>query len=94
MRSPRGSRALRALGYLLWDFVGFSSPRQSHACDDLLMIFLDDSLGNWLVAASRRELLDALLEHLPAEPDDRALALIAAGCLGCVEEDIVIRESV
>lgn len=57
------------------------------------MIFLDDSLGHWLVATSRRELLDALLEHLPAEPDDRALALIAAGCLGCMEEDIVIRES-
>lgn len=57
------------------------------------MIFLDDSLGTWLVADSRRELLDALLEHLPAEPDDRALALIAAGCLGCMEEDIVIRES-
>ena len=57
------------------------------------MIFLDDSLGHWLVATSRRELLDALLDRLDDEPDDRALALIAAGCLGCMEEDIVIRES-
>lgn len=57
------------------------------------MIFLDDSLGHWLAADSRRELLDALLEHLPAEPDDRALALIAAGCLACTEEDIVIEET-
>ena len=93
MRSPRGSRAFRALGYLLRDFVGFSSPRQSHACDDLLMIFLDDSLGNWFVAGSRRELLGALLDRLPDQPDDQALALIAAGCLGRLEEDIVIRES-
>lgn len=56
------------------------------------MIFLDDSRGNWLAARDRRELLDALLDRLPGQPDNEALTYIAAGCLGCIPTDIVIEE--
>lgn len=57
------------------------------------MIFLDDSRGHWIVATSRRELIEALLEHLPEEPSLDQLAKIAAGCLDCLETDIVVREA-
>lgn len=56
------------------------------------MIFLDDSMGTWLVAPTRRAMIDALLEHLPDEPSLNQLAKIAAGCLDCLETDIVVRE--
>jgi len=56
------------------------------------VIFLDDSRNHWIVATTRRELLDALLEHLPDEPSLNQLAKIAAGCLDCLETDIVVRE--
>lgn len=57
------------------------------------MIFLDDSRGHWLVATDRRQLLDALLDHLPEEPSLGQLTMIAAGCLDCLETDIVIDET-
>lgn len=56
------------------------------------MIFLDDSRGNWLVADDRRQLLEALLDRLPDQPDNEALTYIAAGCLGCIPTDIIIEE--
>lgn len=56
------------------------------------MIFLDDSLGNWLMATNRRELLNALIDRLPDQPDNEALTYIAAGCLGCIPTDIIITE--
>lgn len=52
------------------------------------MIFLDDSLGNWIVAKDRRELLDVLLARLPQQPDNQALTYIAAACLACIPTDI------
>lgn len=56
------------------------------------MIFLDDSLGNWIVARDRRELLDILLARLPDPPGLDHLELIAAACLGCLETDIIMVE--
>lgn len=47
-----------------------------------MTIFLDDSQDTYLVAASRRDMLDALLAHLPEEPDLWQLQMIAAACLG------------
>lgn len=47
------------------------------------MIFLDDD-RTWLVAENRRAMIQALLEHLPDEPDEPALwqvQYIAAACL-------------
>lgn len=56
------------------------------------MIFVDDSLGTYLVAASRRDMLDALLDHLPEEPELWQLQMIAAACLGHRESLAVVVE--
>ena len=56
------------------------------------MIFLDDSLGNWILAKDRRELLDVLLARLPDPPTLGQLETIAAACLGCLETDIIMTE--
>ena len=45
------------------------------------MIFLDDA-DTYLVARSRRELLDALLDRLGGEPELWQLQMIGAACLG------------
>ena len=57
------------------------------------VIFLDDTF-TYLVAESRQALLDALLEQLTEEPSLDQLAKIAAGCLDCLETDIVIEETI
>lgn len=56
------------------------------------MIFLDDSLGTWIAARSRRELVDALLGHLPDDLDEMSeqrLAMFAAACLGHYDETTI-----
>lgn len=58
------------------------------------MILLDDSLGNWILAKDRRELLDILLARLPEQPDNEELTYIAAACLDCLETDIIMVEEV
>ena len=58
------------------------------------MIFLDDSQGHWLTARTRRELLDALLNHLAGEPDLWQLQMIGAACLGHREPlAVVVQET-
>ena len=56
------------------------------------MIFLDDSSGNWLTAPTRRDMLDALLAHLPEEPELWQLQMIGAACLGHREPLAVVVE--
>lgn len=57
------------------------------------MIFLDDA-DTYLAARSRRELLDALLAHLPEEPELWQLQMIAAACLGHREPlAVVVQET-
>lgn len=58
------------------------------------MILLDDSMGAWMVAESRAELLGALLDLLADEPEIWQLTKIAAACLGHQEDlAIVVTES-
>ena len=58
------------------------------------MIFLDDSSGNWLTAPTRRDMLDALLEHLGGELELWQLQMIGAACLGHREPlAVVVEES-
>lgn len=45
------------------------------------MIFVDDD-RTWLVADTRRAMIAALLERLPAEPELWQVQAIAAACLG------------
>lgn len=56
------------------------------------MIFLDADDRHWLVADSRHEMVQALLAHLPDEPDNDALAALAAACLGCEPGDVVVTQ--
>lgn len=57
------------------------------------MIFLDDA-DVYLVAGSRREMIDALLERLPEEPELWQVQAIAAACLGRREVmDVVVQEA-
>lgn len=51
------------------------------------MIFLDTD-DHYLVTDTRHEMVTALLAHL--DPDTVDLAALAAACLGCREEDVVI----
>ena len=55
------------------------------------MIFLDDA-DTYLVARSRRDMLDALLDHLPEEPEVWQLKMIGAACLGHREPLAVVVE--
>ena len=45
------------------------------------MIFLDDT-DVYLVAGFRREMVDALLDHLPEEPELWQVQMVGAACLG------------
>lgn len=57
-----------------------------------MTIFLDTD-DHYLVASSRRGMVDALLTHLPDEPDDEQLVWLAAACLGCQPLDVMIIHS-
>lgn len=51
------------------------------SCHTVPMIFLDDD-RTWLVADTRRAMIDALLECLPVEPGLWQVQMIAAARLG------------
>lgn len=57
------------------------------------MIFLDADDKHWFVARSRHEMAQALLAHLPDEPDNETLTELAAACLGCEPLDVAVRET-
>lgn len=52
-----------------------------------MTIFLDANDEYWILAHTRAELFNALLEHVDLDNDDHLLRLDAA-CLGGEEEDI------
>ena len=47
-----------------------------------MTIFLDADDRHWIVARNRRELYDALLDHISID-DDSDLTRLAAACLDC-----------
>ncbi|MCK2200163.1 hypothetical protein [Corynebacterium callunae] len=57
-----------------------------------MTIFLDADDRLWIVARTRRELFDTLLEHIDSDDDDHLLRL-AVACLGREEEGVMWAES-
>lgn len=55
------------------------------------MIFLDDT-ETYLVAGSRREMIDALLDRLGEEPELWQVRMVGAACLGHRESLAVVVE--
>lgn len=53
--------------------------------------FLDADDKHWIVARTRQELYDALLEHIDLT-NDSDLTRLAAACLNCEVLDIALRE--
>ena len=51
------------------------------------MIFLNTGYA-WILAHTRQELIDALLERIDPDDDDHLLPRLAAACLGCEEEEV------
>lgn len=56
------------------------------------MLLLDTD-GHQMIARDRAELTHALLEHLPKSPDNDTLIVLAAACLDCLPEDVVLVET-
>lgn len=57
-----------------------------------MAIFLDADDRHWIVARTRQELYDALLDHISID-DDSDLTRLAAACLDCEIDAVAWLES-